>query len=73
MAKTNEVVGMNNRFTVGGIGKRIVYPYKSQWFCKCIGCVLSAITYGKKGTNLQSEIPKAFCRMSPTKVRIDVS
>ena len=48
MEKMNEAVCMNNCFTSNGVGKRLVNPFKSQEFWKCIGCILSAVTYGKK-------------------------
>ena len=72
MLKMNEVVGMNNRLTMGGGGKRIVCPFRGQKFWKCIGCVLSAVTYGKKGKILWSEITKYFYNKEPTKLLRDV-
>ena len=63
MEKMNESVGMKNRVTMDGGGKRLVCPLKSQEFWKCIGCILSAVTYGKKGHKLWSEIPKDFGKM----------
>ena len=47
MAKMNEAVGMKNLFTSNGGGKLSVHPFKSQEFCKCIGCIISAVTYRK--------------------------
>ena len=38
--KINEVVGMKNRLTMGGGGKRIFRPFRRQEFFKCIGCIL---------------------------------
>ena len=58
--KMNEAVGMKNRFTIDGGGKRLVCPFKRQYFWKCIGCVLSAVNYDKKGQKLWSEIQKAL-------------
>ena len=72
MAKMNEAVVINNRNTMNGGGKRLVRPFKSQEFWKCIGCILSAVTYGNKGQNIWSEIPKASFRMAPPKIRRDV-
>ena len=69
MAKMNEAVGMENRVTVGGVGKRIVCPFRRQEFWKCIGCVLSAVTYGKKGHKFWSELRKYSGNMAPTKLR----
>ena len=68
MAKINEAIGVTNRFTMDGRGKRIFCPFIRQEFWKCIGCIISAVTYGKKGHRLWSEIPKASCRTAPTKL-----
>ena len=68
MAKMNEAVVMKNRFTMDGGGNQIVHPLIRQELCKCIGCVLSEFTYGKKGHNIWSEIPKYFGRAAPTKL-----
>ena len=64
----NEAVGMKNHFTMGGGGKRLVLPFKRRELWKCIGCVLSEVTYGKRGHKLWSEIPKASCMMAPNKL-----
>ena len=66
MPKMNEAMGMKNRFTMDGGGKWFVCPFERNEFWKCIGCVILAVTYGKK---LHSEIPKPFCRMAPTKLQ----
>ena len=58
--KMNKAVCMKNHFTSNGGGKRLVKPYKSREFWKCIGCILSEVTYGKKGRKLWSEVPKCF-------------
>ena len=52
MAKMNEAVGMNNRFTMDEGGKQTVLPFRRQEFCKFVGCVLWTITYGKRGHKL---------------------
>ena len=52
MAKMNEAVFMKNRVSLNGGGKRQVQKFKSQEFWKCTGCILSAVTYGKKGLKL---------------------
>ena len=65
----NELVCMKNRFTSNGGGKRLVRPFKRQEFWKCISCVLLAVTYGKKGHNLLSEIPKYFGNNAPNKLQ----
>ena len=71
-AKMNEVVVIRNRFTMNGLGKRLVRPFRKQEFWKCIGCILLALNYRNKVHNLWSEIPKAFCRMVPPKQQRDV-
>ena len=72
IAKKNEGVGMKIRFTMDGGGKRLVCPFKRQEFWKWIGCVLSAVTYGKKGHNISSEVPNLSCRMAPTRLQRDL-
>ena len=56
MAKMNEAVGMKNHVTMGEGGKRKFCNFRRQEFWKCIGCVLSEVTYGKKIHNLWSEL-----------------
>ena len=63
---------MKNRVTIGEGGKRIVCPFISQELWKFISCVLLEVTYGKKGNNLWSEIPKYSGKMAPTKLQRDV-
>ena len=63
---------MKNHFAMDGRGKRLVRTFKMQEFWQCIGCVLLAVTYEKKGHNIWSEIPKSSCRMAPTKIQRDV-
>ena len=72
MAKINEAVGMKNCLKMYGGGKRIVRPLRRQEFWKCIGCIISEITYGRKGYKIWSEIPKYFGRKAPTKLQRDV-
>ena len=72
MENMNEAVGMKNCLTMGGGGKQIVCPLICQEFYKCICYVLLAVTYGKKGHKIWSEIPKYFCRMVPTKLQRNV-
>ena len=69
MEKMNEVVVIRNRFTINGGGKRLVRPFKRQEFWKCIDCIISTVTYGKKGHKLWSEIPTASFRMAPPKIQ----
>ena len=63
MVKMNEAVGMKNCVAINGGWKRLVCTFKSQELCKCIGCIILAVTYGKKGHKLWSEIPKSFGKM----------
>ena len=69
MEKMNEAVGMKNRFTMDGGGKRLVCPFRRQEFWKCIGYILFSVTCGKKLHKLRSEIPKYFGNKAPTKPR----
>ena len=64
MAKINEVVGMKNRVTVGGRGKRIVRPFIRQEFSIFIGCLILEVTNGSKGHNLWSDLPKYSCKIA---------
>ena len=48
MVKINEAVGMKNHLKMGGGGKWIVCPFRRKEFWKYIGCVISAVTNGKK-------------------------
>ena len=59
-------------FRMDGRGKRLVCPFIRKEFRKRIGCVLSAVTYGKKVHKLWSEIPKSFGRTASTKLGRDV-
>ena len=57
----NEAVGVNNGYTMDGGEKRLFCPFKSQEFWKCIGYILSAVTYGNEGKNICCDIIKASC------------
>ena len=54
MAKMNEMVGMNNYLLIYGVKKRLqlLRHFTRQEFCKCIGCILSVITYGEERTHV---------------------
>ena len=54
MANIIEAVGMNNRVTMNGGVKLLGRPFKTQEFCKFIGCIILAVTYGKKDHKLWS-------------------
>ena len=70
--KMNEAVCMKNRVTWNGGGKLQVNKFTRQEFWKCIGCILSAVTYGKKGRKLWSEVPKGFGKYGNMTLRRDV-
>ena len=70
--KKNEAVGTKNRLMMDEGRKRIVCPFRRKKFWKYIGCVLSALTYEKKGHKPCIEIPKDFCRTAPTKLQRNV-
>ena len=68
----NEAVFMKNSFTYNGGGKRPVKPFKIQEFWKCIGCILSAVTYEKKVRKIRSELSKGFGKYDNMTLRRDV-
>ena len=72
MEKMNEALTMKNRVTLNGGGKLQVKKFTRQEFWKCIGCILSAVTYGKKGRNLWSEVSKDVGKHYNQTLRIDV-
>ena len=72
MKKMNEAVGTKNSVTMNGGGKRLAHPFKRQEFWRCIGCILSKFTYGKKGHKIWSKIPKYFGNMENPKLQRDV-
>ena len=55
MKKMNEAVGMKNSLTKAGGGKRLVRPFIRQELWKCIGCIISAVTYEKRGQKICRE------------------
>ena len=71
MGKMNEAICMNNRFTSNGGGKWLVRPFKRQEFWKCIDFILSAVTYGKKGYKLWSEVLNFFGKYENPKLGRD--
>ena len=68
----NEAVTMKNRVTLNGGGKRQVKIFTRQEFWKFIGCILSAVTYGKKGRKLWSEVSKDVGKYENQTLRRDV-
>ena len=73
MENMNEAVCMKNRVTLNGGGKRQVKKFTRQEFWKCIGCILSAVTYGKKGRKLWNEVSKGVGKHENMTLRRDVS
>ena len=63
-----EAVGMNNHITISGRKKRLVCNFRTHEFWECIGCVLLAVTYGKKVHKLWSENPKSFGNKESNKI-----
>ena len=70
--KMNEAVSMKNHVTLNGGGKRQVKKFIRKEFWKCIGCILSAVTYGKKGRNLWCEVSKGVGKYDNQTLRRDV-
>ena len=48
MKNNNLEFGDNNRLGIYGVKKQLVHPFRKKWFCKCVGFILSAVTYRKK-------------------------
>ena len=65
----NEDICMKNRVTLNGEGKRQVIKLTRQEFWKCIGCILSAFTYGKKGSKIWSEVSKGVGKYENLTIR----
>ena len=72
MEKMNEAVTMKNRVTLNGGGKRQVKKFTRQEFWKFIGCILSAVTFGKKGRNLWIEVSKGVGKHENQTLQRDV-
>ena len=73
MAKIDEAVGIKNRYTMDGGGKRLFRHLKRQEFCKFVGCIISEVIYGNKVHKLWIDMSKASCRITPPKLQIDVN
>ena len=56
----NELVGMKNFLMMYVVNKQTVNPFRRKYLWKCIGCILSSVTYWKKVQNIWSEINKYF-------------
>ena len=72
MEKMNEAVGMNNCLTMSGGNELLVRTSRKQEFWKCIGCILSEVTYGKKVTSFGVIYNFVSGKNPPTKLQIDV-
>ena len=48
MTKIDEAVGIKNRYTMDGGGKRLFCHFKRQEFCKFVGCIISEVINGNK-------------------------
>ena len=51
--KMNLAVDEKNRLDLSGGKIRLVHLFRTQEFWKCIGCILSEVTYGNKGYNIE--------------------
>ena len=71
----NEMVSMKNHILISRGKKRLrlVCHFTSQGLWKCIGCILSLVTYGMKLNNICSEIKITDGKKTPTKLHRDVS
>ena len=72
MGKMNDAVTTKNRVILNGGGKRQVKNFTRQEFWKCIGSILSAVAYGKKGRNLWIEVSKDVVKHENQALRRDV-
>ena len=52
MAKMNLAVGENNHPDKSGGNKLLVHNFRRHELWKCIGCILSAVTYRIKVTQI---------------------
>ena len=68
----NEAVCMKNRVTLNGGGERQVKKFTRLDLWKCIGYILSAVTYGNKGRKLWSEVSKGVGKYKNLTLRRDV-
>ena len=62
MRKMDEMVGMKNCLDNSVGKKRLVCPFISKQFWKYICCIISKITYLKKGQKIWGETPNNFVR-----------
>ena len=52
MKNVNVAVGEKNCLDLSVEKRQLVHPFRRQECWKFIGCILSAVTYGKKGHNI---------------------
>ena len=62
MSKMNGAIGTNNRLYNSGKKKQVVHTFRSQELWKCIGCILSEVTYRNKGHKLGGGIQNILVR-----------
>ena len=72
MGKINEAVGENNFLDKSGGEKRSVHNFRRQELCKFTGCILSEVTYGKKGHKRWGLTQIYFGKNPPTKLHRDI-
>ena len=71
--KTNLAVGKKNRLDKSRGKKRLFHPFRRKELWKCIGCILSEFTYGKKGHKIWGETHIFVANKAQTKLLRDVS
>ena len=72
MEKMKKAVCTKNCVSLNGGGKRQVKKFTRKEFWKCIGCILLAVAYGKKGRKLWSELTKGFGKYENLTLQRDV-
>ena len=72
MKKMNIAVGEKNCLDNSGDEKQLVFTFRRQEFWKCIGLIISAVTYGKKLHKLWGETQLSVGNKSQTKLHRDV-
>ena len=70
--KMNKAVREKNRLDKFGWKKQLVRPFRRQELWKCIGCILSEVTFGKKGHKLWGETQIFIGKKAQTKLHRDI-
>ena len=68
MKNMNKSFGMKNCLDISGRKKQLCCTFISQCLWKYVGCVLLAVTYGKKGKNIWRKTKKYFGKKERTKL-----